>query len=164
MSEDFDEGLRRARGHLGRAAMEALEAARTLLETALRANGLHTVAPESLAGEIGRSLDALISALREGTPFRLPPALAAPLFRALEAEILRWETRSKTDPDARPVLRAFLGLREILWEFGVRAPGESEPPPDARGEETQGTPSDTRPPDQQTKRGPARIQRFDIEG
>lgn len=144
--------------------MEALEAARALLETALRANGLHTVAPDSLAGEIGRSLDALISALREGTPFRLPPALAAPLFRALEAEILRWETRSKTDPDARPVLRAFLGLREILWEFGVRAPGESQPAPDAQGEEMHGASRAKRPPDEQTQGGPTRVQRFDIEG
>lgn len=144
--------------------MEGLEAARTLLETALRANGLHTVAPESLAGEIGRSLDALISALREGTPFRLPPALAAPLYRALEAEILRWETRSKTDPDARPVLRAFLGLREILWEFGVRAPGDSEPTPEAQREETQAAARDAQPPHEQAKPDSARIQRFDIEG
>ncbi len=164
MSEEFDEGLRRARGHLGRAATEALEAARALLETALRANGLHAVAPESLAGEIGRSLDALISALRDGTPFRLPPALAAPLFRALEAEILRWETRSKNDPDARPVLRAFLGLREILWEFGVRAPNESAPAPDARREGTRQTSSRRNAQDEKTPRGQERIQRFDIEG
>jgi len=144
--------------------MEALEAARALLETALRVNGLHTVTPESLAGEIGRSLDALISALREGTPFRLPPAIAAPLFRALEAEILRWEMLSKTDPDARPVLRAFLGLREILWEFGVRAPVEPEPARGSRREEAPGDSSPTPSSNDRRTRDPRRIQRFDIEG
>jgi hypothetical protein len=39
---------------------------------------------------------------------------------ALGAEIARWEARAREDPDARLVLRTLLGLREILWELGVR--------------------------------------------
>jgi hypothetical protein len=39
---------------------------------------------------------------------------------ALDAEIARWEASSRDDPEARAVLRAFLGVREILWEVGLR--------------------------------------------
>ena len=163
MSDEFDEGLRRAREHLGRAAIEALEAARALLETALRAGGLDSVSPDSLAGEIGRSLDTLISALRAGRPFALPPALSVPLLRALDAEILRWEKRSKADPDARPVLRAFLGLREILWEFGVREPDASESASEDRGKQAHASPHARRAPDTTKTNEPRRVQRFDIE-
>jgi hypothetical protein len=45
----------------------------------------------------------------------------AEIAEALDAEIARWEERAKHDADARSVLRAFLGLREVLWELGVRA-------------------------------------------
>ena len=33
----------------------------------------------------------------------------------------RWEERARDDSDARSVLRAYLGMREILWELGVRS-------------------------------------------
>ena len=49
-----------------------------------------------------------------------PEPLLASIAEALDIEIARWEKRARDDLDARAVLRAFLGLREILWEFGVR--------------------------------------------
>lgn len=55
----------------------------------------------------------------EGDPTR---DLLADLVDALDAEIARWESRSHDDPEARAVLRAFLGLRELLWEFGISRP------------------------------------------
>ena len=48
------------------------------------------------------------------------------LADALDAEIARWETRGRDDPEARAVLRAFLGVREMLWEFGLRPSRPSE--------------------------------------
>ncbi len=156
MSDELEQGLRRAREHLGRATLEMVEAARALLDASLRATGLHSVAPDSLAGEIGRNLDALLSSLRAGGPFQLPSALADPLSEALEAEIERWEARSKTDVDARPVLRAFLGLRELLWELGLRPPAEPRSPHATK----------PRDPAQPASGEPAksRVQRFDVEG
>lgn len=162
MSEDLDEGPRRARDHLARAALEILEAARALLGTALHASGMHAVAPDSLAGEIDRSLDALIASMRRGLPLEVSPTLSAPLFRALEAEILRWETRSQSDPDARPVLRAFIGLREILWELGVRPPAEAgRPTPPSSPADRATAPCSAQPP--AGARSTRRVQRFDIE-
>jgi hypothetical protein len=49
-----------------------------------------------------------------------PEPLLASIAEALDIEIARWEKRARDDLDARAVLRAFLGLREILWEVGVR--------------------------------------------
>ena len=38
----------------------------------------------------------------------------------VDDEISRWQERADDDVEARTVLRAFLGLREVLWELGVR--------------------------------------------
>ncbi len=67
-------------------------------------------------------------------------ALRRALHDALETEIRRWEARSTSDADARTVLRAFLAVREALWDLGVRPPepdteGAASPQP-ARAEET----------------------------
>ena len=64
------------------------------------------------------------------------------------------------DAEARAVLRAFLGVREILWEFGVRNArpnnkGETEtkaPKPDGSGK-----------PRRSAKKRP-RVQRVRVEG
>ena len=49
---------------------------------------------------------------------------AAAVLRALadglDSEIERWEARSREDAEARSVLRAFLAVREVLWELGTR--------------------------------------------
>ena len=167
MRDDLSDGLKIARGHLGRAALEGLEAARVLLDASLRASGLDSIAPDSIAGEIGRGLDGLVAALREGRPLKLPATLSDPLAAALESEIRRWERRSQTDPDARPVLRAFLGLRELLWEFGLR-PGEesrsSARSRDDAGPQSPGTPGEVDPaPITSPTPTKHRVQRFDVE-
>lgn len=120
MNPEVEDGLERAREHLGRAALETLLAARALMDATFAASGLDRSAPDSLAAEIERGLDGWIEALREGRSIELPAALVDPLVRALGAEIERFEKHSATDSTARPVLRALLALREILWELGVR--------------------------------------------
>jgi hypothetical protein len=51
-------------------------------------------------------------------------ALLDSISEALDTEIARWEERAGNDIEARAVLRAFIGLRELLWEFGVRRGSE----------------------------------------
>ena len=154
MSSTREEALKRARSHLQQATLEGLEAARVLLQAAMRSRGLAADASaDSWLGNLQLSLEDLIAGLRKNTPFMLPAALAEPLAAALETEIKRWEQRSQTDPDARLVLRTFLGLRELLWELGMRREPSST---------SQGSPSNP------SSRGPARpkrdrVQRFDIE-
>lgn len=153
MSIEADEALQRARGHLRQAALEGLEAGRALLQAATQAGARPShESGDSWLGEMQRSLDDLITGLRENGSFSLPSSLVAPLSAALETEIARWERRSQTDADARLVLRAFLGLRELLWEVGMRP----EPP---------STPEKARPdldrhPPPPPRRN--RVERFDI--
>lgn len=153
MSGSGEEALQRARVHLQRATLEGLEAARALLQAAVHTSGLANPSGDSRVGSLQRSLEDLIAALRENASFMLPAAFAEPLTAALEAEIKRWERRSQADPDARPVLRAFLGLRELLWELGMRH--ERQPA-------SEGSPSnsDGHGPTAQRR---DRVQRFDIE-
>lgn len=153
MSSGAEEALQKARAHLRLAALEGLEAARALLQAAMHAGSGADTSGDSWAGNLQHSLEDLIAGLRENASFILPAALAEPLAAALGAEIERWEQRSQTDPDARLVLRAFLGLRELLWELGMR----HEPEPTSDG-----------PAPNFGSRGPARprrdrVQRFDIE-
>lgn len=86
------------------------------LATSGRPSGEHrALAPlaallDGLATELGRE--------RGGAA-----ALVDAIADALDVEIARWEARAREDADARPVLRAFLGVRELLWELGVRRGG-----------------------------------------
>ncbi|MGE4608242.1 MAG: hypothetical protein AAEJ52_15995, partial [Myxococcota bacterium] len=75
------------------------------------------------------------------------------IANALDAEIARWEDRARDDSDARSVLRAFLGLRELLWEFGLR------------NGETPATDSPSRPRKRKTKSSSRRknVQRITVE-
>ena len=97
--------------HLRQATLEGLEAARALMHAAAHTSGLAEPSGDSWAGHLQRNLEDLIAGLRKNGSFPLPTALTEPFATALEAEIKRWEQRSQTDPDARLVLRAFLGLR-----------------------------------------------------
>jgi len=153
LSDAAQEALHRARTHLQQATLEGLEAARALVQAAMHTSGLARATADSWAGNVQRSLEELIAALRENGTFILPSVLAEPLAAALEAEIKRWEQRSQTDPDARPGLRAFLGLRELPWELGLRR----EPP--SEGERSPSS-SETRDP-ARPKRD--RVQRFNVE-
>lgn len=114
----LDEALARARRHAKNALAEGLAAVRALLDaTSLATSG-------AAAGEhpVFAVADAWIGdASRSLTHARgIPADLGAALAEALDAEIQRWEQRALADDDARSVLRAFLGLREMLWEVGVR--------------------------------------------
>jgi hypothetical protein len=128
--ETVEEALSRSLRHARRALTEGLLAARSLLDAASLAIAGK---PASLAqGEtraatdlrlivatLARGLDELIEVTRSSDE-ALPTPVVEAILGALDAEILRWEGRSRSDPDARAVLRAFLGLREILWELGLR--------------------------------------------
>jgi hypothetical protein len=127
------EALARARRHARAAAAEALDAVHALLDAAALATG-------GVPAEAHRTL-SLASKLLETASRGLEPsasaegrALAEALAGALDNEIGRWEERAHDDPEARAVLRAFLGLRELLWELGIRRAGASAAgEPDATG-------------------------------
>jgi len=131
-AESVEEALQRASTHARKALAEAVAACRALLDVvSLLAIDAPAPANRRLAS-LARILDDLTE--------RLAPVAAAPddasaslllaLADALDEEIARWEERARSDREARAVLRAFLGMREILWELGVRT-APSAPPPAA---------------------------------
>lgn len=135
MSEEVDEALERARSHFLRAALEGIEATRALAEAAARSSGLAEGGGDSILENLQRTLENLRKVIRENASVIFPSRLTEPLADALEIEIERWERRSRTDEDARSVLRAFLGLRELLWDLGMRregAPMKAQPAPEPR--------------------------------
>lgn len=172
MTGEVEEALSRARKHLRSATLEGLEATSALLDAALRSAGIDDTDPRSFAGELRTSLNDLLAAVRTEGALRFPSALANPVLAALDAEIARWEARSANDAASRPVVRAFLALRELLWELGVR-PDEARAGHPAH-EDQMGTdglsarfqqdtapaephpPADLRPPRE-------RVQRFEVE-
>jgi hypothetical protein len=151
------EAIERARAH-GRAAVaEALCALHALIDAAsLATTGAPADAHRGLA-PLARSLEEVASAFGGDNGASLLGAVAD----ALDAEIARWEQRATQDPDARAVLRAYLGVRELLWELGVRRPakaeGESREPNRARA----GARGAARP---DTSRRRTDIQRVPLEG
>ena len=129
----LDEALARAKRHAKSAVAEALEALRALLDAA----SLATSGAPAAHNGLFESVDRWIARASRGLASEggLSDGIAAEIAAALDQEIGRWEERAKTDDDARPVLRAFLGLREVLWELGVRRPrasAPSEPAPRSR--------------------------------
>jgi hypothetical protein len=149
------EALSEARAHARRAAAEAALALRALLDAA------------ALAAQGGSAAEGRLAPLAEGlaqlSAWLSPDAAgdADALLRALadglDAEIARWEAKSREDPEARSVLRAFLAVREVLWELGSRfAPGDAGAgaPAPADGEE--------RPA--RRRRARRRVERVAVEG
>jgi hypothetical protein len=121
---ELDEALARAARHGRTAVAEALAAGRALVEAAALASTGRPVSENGALGLVLRTLDELGESLAAG--MEGPAAgLLRSVVEALDAEIARWEARAGDDPEARAVLRAYLGLREILWELGVRP--EAEP-------------------------------------
>jgi hypothetical protein len=119
--------LEEAARHARAAAAEAALALRALVDAAaLFTAGVPADSHAVLAGA-AHWLDSLAkgAAPESGADVALTQALAS----ALDAEIARWEARAAQDPDARAVLRAFLGVRELLWELGVRPSAASERAP-----------------------------------
>ena len=145
--------MQKARGHLRKAALEGLEAARALLDAAIATSGIGQTSDGSWVGNLRRTLERLTTELRQNGTLKLPTAIAEPLAAAIDAEIARWEQRSRNDADARLVLRAFLGLRELLWEIGMR-PADPE-----RDKKKSPDAAPPRPP----KNKRARVQRFRLD-
>lgn len=114
-----EEALARAREHGRAAAGEATLAVRALLDALSLATG-------GVASNESRALAWIAAALDDaarglGRDAAGSGSLLGAVAEALDEEIARWEARAGSDRDARAVLRAYLGLREILWELGLRA-------------------------------------------
>ena len=156
------DALARAAHHARLAAAEALAAWRALADAgALLATGAPSTALRGVGG-LARASMELEAALRSGSGAE-GDALATALAGALDAEIARWEARSADDSDARAVLRAFLGLRELLWEVGVRvqsaAPAAPAGPEGVRPEPRRPVVAAPR-----ARRRTARVERVPVEG
>ncbi len=150
-----EEALQRARTHGRRAVSEALLATQALLDAG-------SISLSGNASEHNRYLSLLSKALEDVSQNLASESgqTSNPLFSAivdaLDSEIARWQTQADADPEARAVLRAFLGLREILWEVGIRRP------PDSPQETSPKRPK--REPHSRTRRPPPRIQKVPVEG
>jgi hypothetical protein len=160
-----EEALERARRHSLAALAEAIAAARSLVDAAsLAATGAPSGAHSWLATATAW-LDATAEQARAGAGRPLGPWLDS-VSDALDDEIERWEDKSRHDPEARAVLRAFLGVREILWEFGLRTGDEAGD----SASEAPHAPRDAAPPAARTRptraarRGPRRLERVPVEG
>jgi hypothetical protein len=127
---DTAEALERARQHARSAASEAVAALHALLDAAaLATSGLPSDA-NGLLAPLARLLEGLSEGLAPASDAMSAPLLTA-LAEALDAEIARWELRARDDAEARAVLRAFLGVRELLWELGLRRRESPAGAPDA---------------------------------
>ncbi len=134
--QSVDAALALAARHGRNALAEALLAGHALLDAAsLALTGRPATQASDLAGgnEAVRALARLVGGLDDlAEKLRADDAdgtrrLVDALLDALDSEIGRWETQARSDPDARAVLRAFLGLRELLWELGLRPEAAAEP-------------------------------------
>jgi hypothetical protein len=157
-----EEALDRARRHGLTALAEGVAAMRALVDaTSLATTGMPGNA-HALLADLLRWIDA--AGARARSEAGLPSALwVDTVADALDDEIERWETRARHDPEARAVLRAFLGVREILWEFGLRqrTAAAAEAPAAQRPERA--APATARAP-RSARRTATRLQRVPIEG
>jgi hypothetical protein len=110
--------LARAGRHARSSAAEAILAARALLDAAALLQGGAPAEVSPAFARVALWLERLAAGV---APDGAADAeLTRALAEALDAEIERWEERARDDANARAVLRAFLGVRELLWELGVR--------------------------------------------
>lgn len=137
-----DEAMTRARQHGFAALAESALALRALIDAAsLATTGAPSDANAAIAGA-STWLDQIAEQLQTGAGRSGAPWLDA-VARVLDAEIDRWETLGRDDPEARAVLRAFLGVREILWDFGLRPSSRESADPDVQ-EPPETEPADVR--------------------
>jgi hypothetical protein len=158
-SESAAEALARARTHTHAAIAEALAATHALLDASSLAVSGDVSASNAVLGPIARILEGLRAEFDESATTGEAAALLRSVAEALDAEIARWETRAETDPEARAVLRAFLGLRELLWEFGIRRKSDA-----SEGEETSTRATRKKGRSTSTRRKQPRVQRVTVEG
>jgi hypothetical protein len=162
------EALGRARNHARNALAEALLAARALLDAA-------SIGLSGRAADQTSALGPLVALLEEGhrglaSSDRLTAPMVEAILDALDHEVRRWEERARDDADARAVLRAFLGVREILWEFGLRREGDASPSPGEPGDPgTEPGPQAPaegarRPSSRRSRPERARVERVRVEG
>jgi hypothetical protein len=151
-AETAEQALTRAATHARSALAESLHALQALLDAASLATSGAPAETRRVLGPLSRTLAGLASGL-EGDASDGALGLLAAVAEALDAEIARWELRARDDADARAVLRAFLGLRELLWEFGVRRPESAE--------RAAGAGARLRP---RPRRARPRVQRVRVEG
>jgi hypothetical protein len=148
-----EEALASAAGHARAALAETLAALRALLDAASLVSTGEPARSRGLLAPLARTLEGLAEGL-DGAGREAPLAILAAIAEALDAEIERWELRAREDADARAVLRAFLGLRELLWEFGVRRADSSAPQ----------RPGEAGPRPRPARRARPRVQRVRVEG
>ncbi len=140
--QSVEEALGLALRHSRNALAEAILAGRALLDAAslgLTGRPVTSTGAQAAQSEPVRALaraieglETLAARLRADDP-EATRRLVDALLAALDTEIVRWEGRAHSDPDARAVLRAFLGLRELLWELGLRPrPAGAEAPTETR--------------------------------
>ena len=148
--------------HAQRAAAEGAAALRALLDAAtLAARG--EPANAGRLAPLAQALEQVAAWLHAGRRAERRRRAARARRRDCDAEIARWEARSKEDPEARSVLRAFLAVREVLFEVSARfaAPRKDEPaPPASDAADTDERPQ--RPARRQRAR--RRVERVAVEG
>lgn len=158
-AERAAEAVARARKHARAAIAEALASVGALLDASSLALNGEAAADSALLSPIARILEGLRAEFDGNAAAGEVAALLRSVADALDAEIARWETRAESDTEARAVLRAFLGLRELLWEFGIRrdsdATGRDET--STRTARKKGRSASTRPKQ-------PRVQRVTVEG
>ena len=152
---------REARLHARRAAAESAAALRALLDAAtLAAQGEPAVGGPPRAARGGARAHRGVAAPRRRA--QSGDAVLRALADGLDAEIARWEAKSREDPEARSVLRAFLAVREVLCELGSRSRRRAQD--GARGA---GPPSDAArafPRPDARRRPRRRVERVSVEG
>jgi len=153
------EALAEARLHAQRAAAESAAVLRALLDAAtLAAQG-----EPAAAGRLAPLAEALerIAAWLHPEGDQSGDAVLRALADGLDAEIARWEAKSREDPEARSVLRAFLAVREVLFEMSTRfaAPRKEEPEAAAPSDTEERSPRPTR-----SRRPRRRVERVAVEG
>ena len=158
---DVTEALARARKHGRRAAAETAAALRALLDAAAIVT---TGEPgdRTAFGPLAVGLTQLQEWI-DPESTRDGGAVLAALHDALDQEIGRWEERSRSDPDARAVLRAFLGVRELLWEVGVRRSEDAEDAEPPTAGEAGDAATEPKPEVRASRRG-TRLRRVRVEG
>jgi len=158
-SESAAEAIARARRHAQSAIAESLAAVRALLDASSLALSGKASASHALLGPIARILEGLETELAGAASTAEASALLGSIAEALDTEVARWQARAESDPEARAVLRAFLGLRELLWEFGIRREADANggAPRSARAARKAGRAS------AKPRRRP-RVQRVTVEG
>ena len=153
------EALAEARKHAQRAAAESAAALRALLDAA----ALATYGETATAGRLAPLAEALerIAAWLHPEGEEGGEAVLRALADGLDAEIARWEAKSREDPEARSVLRAFLAVREVLFEMSTRF---ATPREDAAAPSEHADTEERSPRPRRARRARRRVERVAVEG